>query len=48
MDSQILLKSLVDAGRLTQESVSSLTRDSASLKRDIEDAIKKKMKYLKK
>ena len=39
MDNQILLKSLVDAGRLTQESVSSLTRDSVSLKRDIEDLI---------
>ena len=39
MDSKILLKSLVDSGSLTQDSVSILLRDSVSLKKDIEDLI---------
>ncbi len=39
MDDKILLKTLTDSGRLTQDAVASVLRDSASLKRGIEDLI---------
>ncbi|MDO8585010.1 MAG: GspE/PulE family protein [bacterium] len=39
MDSKLLLKSLVDAGLLTQEALSSVLRESTSLQKDVESII---------